>query len=168
MSQRNDVSALSAEFDELIRCWLADREEILVMVRFSHAAGNREYRLFRSIEDLRDWIATLPSRTSVIAFRNGSLSLRGAIDETLIARCLRELPEGSEYLVVHFEPWTAGRRTWFHYDSGTSHRELAADLRENPGAEVAVGLHPDWLDDSEDVFEAIVPWQDGRIERGVY
>ena len=35
MSQRNDVSALSAEFDDLISGWLVDREEILVMVRFS-------------------------------------------------------------------------------------------------------------------------------------
>jgi hypothetical protein len=86
------VSATDAEFLGTLESWLRDRPEILVLIRYSGAAGNRDFEFFSSFETLSSRIRHLPPSTSMIAFRRPQLALRGLVNEGFIAHCLRAIP----------------------------------------------------------------------------
>lgn len=138
------------------------------MTRYSHAAGSREFEFFSSISDLSQRLRQLPRLAYVTAFKQQQLPLRGIVDDAFVTKCLENIPEGSEYLVVETVRRVYGRRSWFHDDSGVSHAELRDDLEESRGVPVAVGLYPPWLKDSDDVASAIVPDEQGVVRLGVY
>jgi len=154
------------KFIGTLESWFQSRPEILVLIRYSHAAGSKSFEFFSLCQRLADRIQELPPRTSVIAFRQRQLPLRGVVDDEFILRCLSSIPDGSEYLVV--ETVRRVSRSWFHHDAGISHVELRDDLEECRGALVAVGLYPDWLEDTDDVVSAIVPDEDGVVRPGIY
>ena len=52
--------------------------------------------------------------------------------------------------------------------AGETHEELVEDLQDYRGRQVAIGLYPPWLYDTDDVIEAISPDNDGTVERGIY
>ena len=110
----------------------------------------------------------LAPRTTVIAFRQPRLSLRGVVDDEFISRCLSGIPDGSEYLVVETVRRTYGRMSYFHHDEGDSHAQLLEDLEGCRGAPVAAGLYPDWLTDTDNVIFAVVPDEDGVVRPGIY
>ena len=90
------------------------------------------------------------------------------MDDDFIARCLRDVSDGSEYLLVETVKRIAGSRSWFHSEGGNSHAELRQELESSRGWPVAVGLCPSWLQDSDVVISAIVPDKRGRTSGGVY
>ncbi|MBK3660502.1 hypothetical protein JJE66_04455 [Bradyrhizobium diazoefficiens] len=142
--------------------WLRSRPEILVMIRYSAAAGRKEFEFFSSYESLARLLNQLPPITSIIAFREPQLPLRGLADAHFIATCLSSLSDNSEFLVVE----TQGRdRYWA---AGETHTELRDELQELMGRPVAVGPYPPWLVDNDEVISAVVPDDDGVVERGVY
>ena len=151
-----------------LESWLRCQPEILVLIRYSHAAGSRDFEMFTSFQSLADRIRELPPLTSVIAFRQPQLPLRGVVDDEFISRCLSSIPEGSEYLVVETVRRVYGRRSWFHHDAGVSHAELRDDLEECRGTPAAAGLYPAWLEDTEDVISAVVPDEHGVVRSGIY
>lgn len=148
--------------------WFRSHPEILILIRYSHAAGARDFEFYRSLQQLSERLRELPHRACVTAFRQPQLPIRGVVDDEFISKCLASLPDGSEYLVVHTEKWTHGSRSWFHHDAGASHAELRDDLEESRGASVAAGPHPEWLEDNENVISAVVPDEDGVVRCGVY
>jgi hypothetical protein len=155
-------------FLRTLEAWLRVQPEILVLFRYSHAAGSRDYEFFTSFQGLADRLRQLAPRTCVIAFRKPQLPLRGIVDDAFISNCLTSIPKGSEYLVVETTRQTYGQCSWFHHDSGLTHEELRADLEESRGVPVAAGLHPPWLEDNDDVISAVVPEEDGRVVTGIY
>jgi len=156
------------EFLGTLESWLSSQHEILVLFRYSHAAGSRDFEFFSSFQSLSDRIRELPPLTSVIAFRQPQLPLRGVVDDAFISLCLSSIPDGSEYLVAETVRRVYGRRSWFHHDAGVSHAELRCDLEESRGTPVAAGLHPAWLEDTEDVISAFVPDEHGVVRSGIY
>jgi hypothetical protein len=162
------VSTTDAKFLDTLEIWGRSNQEILVLARFSHAAGKKEFQFCSSFDELKKLIGKLPPLTSVIAFRQPQLKLRGIVDDPFIASCLTNIPDGAEYLIVEREQRIAGRRSWFHHDAGESHGTLREDLEESRGVQVAVGLYPPWLVDTDDVISAIVPDENGVVRSGIY
>jgi len=139
-------------FLQTLETWLQEQPEILVLFRYSYAAGSRDYEFFTSFQALAERLRQLAPRTSVIAFRKPQLPLRGIVDDEFISNCLTSIPEATEYLVVETIRRTYGQASWFHHDSGLTYKELQADLEESRGFPVAAGLHPPWLEDNDESF----------------
>ena len=148
--------------------WLKQRGEILVLIRYSHAAGSKDFEFFTSYQSLLERIRELPPRSSITAFKEPQLPIRGVVSDELIARCLEIIPDDAEYLVVETVRRVHGRRSWFHDYAGVTQSELRDDLEESRGVPVAVGLYPVWLDDSENVISAVVPDEHGVPKIGIY
>jgi hypothetical protein len=139
-----------------------------VLIRYSKAAGNKDFEFFTSFGALSSRISQLPPSTSIIAFKQPQLPLRGIVDEDFIATCLSCVPDGSEFLVLETAPRTYGKTSWFHWEAGQTHRELREALEESRGTPAAVGAYPPWLGDTDNVVSAIVPDENGLVRLGVY
>jgi hypothetical protein len=61
-----------------------------------------------------------------------------------------------------------GACSWFHQETGTSHKELRESLEEGRGEVVMTGEYPQWLDDSDGIVTAYVPDSDGIVRPGAY
>jgi len=162
------TSTADSKFLETLESWFHVQPEILVLFRYPYAAGTKEFVFFSSFQNLKEGIRPLPTRTSVVAFRKPQLPLRGIVDDQFIARCLSNIPEGSEFLITETVRRVYGKMSWFHNSGGVSHAELQEELADCRGTSVAVGLYPPWLDDSDDVVSAIVPDEDGVVRPGAY
>lgn len=161
------ASITDPQFFETIREWFQNQPEILVLIRVRRG-GSRDFELFTSFETLADRIRELSPGTCVTAFRHLQLPMRGVVDDNFIAKCLRSIPDGSEYLMVETTPTVAGRRSWFHNGDGTTHASLREDLDWSRGNPVAVGLHPPMRSQTGEVIHAVVPEADGIVRAGPY
>jgi hypothetical protein len=164
----NHASSTDTEFLNTLESWLNNLSQILVLIRYSAAAGNKDFEFFSSFEDLSKRISQLPPSTYIIAFRQMQLPLRGIVDEAFIASCLSHIPDGLEFLVVETVPRTYGGKSSFHHEAGETHAELRDALESLRGSPVAVGFYPPWLADTDDVVSAIVPDENGSASVGVY
>lgn len=151
-----------------LESWLRNQPEVLLLIRYSHAAGSKDFEFFSSFQSVADRIRELPPLTCVIVFRQPQLPFRGVVDDGFIADCLSSTPEGSEYLVLEMTRRVYGRESWFHYGVGTSHAELREELEKSRGVAVAVGHYPPWLEDTSDVISAVVPDGQGVVKPGMY
>lgn len=79
------ISASSREFLGRLDAWFESRPEILMLIRYSHAGGAKSFELFSSFRDIAERLLQLPPRTSVIAFRQPQLPLRGQVDDAFVA-----------------------------------------------------------------------------------
>jgi len=148
--------------------WLRSQREILLLIRYSYAAGSKDFEFFSSFETLTKRLHSLAPRTCVTAFRETQLPFRGVVDENFITACLSGISDGLEFLVAETVPRKAGRALWFHHGAGESHAELREELEGLQGHTVAVGLYPAWLEDTDDVISAIMPDEGGAVTIGVY
>lgn len=148
--------------------WLRGQSEIMILVRYSRAAGSKSFEFFTSFAALRARLGLLKAETSVTVFRKPQLPLRGRVDDEFIAECLSFIPEGSEFLVLENDPRMTTQQWLFHHEAGESTDELRQVLEGLRGRLVAVGEYPQWLKDSPDVISAYVPNQDGSVKAGVY
>jgi hypothetical protein len=156
------------KFIGTLESWFRSTPELLVLFRFSHAAGSKDFEFFSSLQALCERVRQLAPRTSVIAFRHPQLPIRGVVDDSFIAKCLSNIPDGSEYLVVETVRRIAGRHSWFHHGAGESHIELRDELEQSRGVLVAAGPYPPWIEDSDDVVSAVVADEHGVVSPGVY
>lgn len=151
-----------------LESWFQSQPEILVLIRIRCGAGARDYEFYTSFDALLKRIHELSPGTCIIAFKQPQLPLRGIVDDEFIAKCLSTIPDGAEYLMVETVQRVAGRMSWFHYGSDSTHAGLRDDLKDSRGVPVAVGLHPPWLHDTENVISAVVPDADGVVRAGPY
>jgi hypothetical protein len=160
------MSSTDARFLDTLEVWLRASPEILVLIRYSCAAGAKSFEFFDSFNALAQRINQLPPHTSVIAFRQPQLPLRGIVDGEFISRCLGTIRDGIEFLIVE-----KGRQrdeaSWV-YEAGESHSELREALEGSSGRAVAVGEYPPWLETSSDVISAVVPDANGITKPGIY
>jgi hypothetical protein len=161
-------SVAGEEFLKSLESWLSNQTEVLVLIRYSRAAGNKSFEVHTSLAALQDRLRQLPAEACVTVFRNPQLQLRGIVDDEFIDKCLSSVPDGSEYAVVETVPTIAGPHSSFNYIAGKSHDELKADLEGMRGRSVAAGKYPPWQEDGPDVISGYVPAKDGQVRRGVY
>lgn len=161
-------SAADKAFLNSLESWLNGCDEVLILIRYSHAAGNKDFEFHTSFSSLLERLRQLPPETCVTAFRTPQLQLRGIVDDEFIRKCLSTLQDGEEFAVVETARTAAGPHSWFDFSAGTSHEELREVLESKRGKLVAAGEYPPWLEDSSDVISAFVPAQDGEVRRGAY
>src|SRR5580698_8613083 len=160
------VPTTDPKFLGTAKSWFHSQPEILVLIRYWHAAGNKDFEFFCSFQEFSQRLAELPPLACVIVFRQPQLPIRGVVNDAFIARCLQSIPDGSEYLVTETVQRVIGHVSWFHHAEAESHAELREDLEDCRGAPVAVGLDPPWLHDTEDVISAVVPDEHGVVRPG--
>lgn len=162
------VSTDNPAFQATAARWIAERHEVLVMIRYSHAAGSKDFEFFDSAEAFLDRLRGLPPRTCVIVFGTSRLPLRGRVDDDFLRRAMELVGDGAEYLAVGLEPMIYGRCSWYRQAAGVSHRDLIEHLRDRYGELIAFGPHPPWLEDGEEVISAVAPNADNSVTVGVY
>ena len=162
------TSALAPDFIATVEQWLSQRGEILVIFRYPNAGGARDYELHRSLHTLKERLSSVPSQTSVIAFQQTQLPLRGVVDSAFIDAALAFIPNGNEFLLVETVLTTYGKASWYRNASGMMHSELKEELEESLGRPVLLGAYPPWLHDGPSVISGYVPDSDGRIQPGAY
>jgi hypothetical protein len=161
-------SSQTPAFLKTVKEWIAETGEVLVLIRYSYAAGNRSYEFFSSFSLFQERIAQCEPRTCFVVFRKPQLTLRGVVDDDFITKAMSIVPDGDEYLIAGLDEVHYGRMSWLPNHSGESHLEMREDLEDAKGTRVAFGPYPPWLKDTDDVISAIVPLPDGKVECGVY
>jgi hypothetical protein len=161
------IATSDPEFRNKATEWLSANSELLVAIRYPYAAGSKDFEFYSSIDQLVQKTSTLPPRTNVILFRSKHLPLRGVVDDEFIARSLQSIPDDAEYLVVELQLRVYGKQSWFHHESGISHRELRQTLEDSRGIPVAAGVLPPWHDTTE-TFDAYIPDSDGQVRPAAY
>jgi len=162
------LSTTDPRFLATVESWFKTQPEILILIRYSHAAGSKDFEFFSAFTALRDRLRQLAASTSISAFRQHQLPMRGVVDDEFVAKCLNCIPDKTEFLLLETEPSTAGGHSWFRHTGGESHAELREVLQESLGRRVAVGTYPPFWEDGPDVLSAIVPDNNGAVARGVY
>ena len=148
--------------------WIAERHEVLALIRYSHAAGSKDFEFFDSVEAFAARLRELPPRTCVTVFGERQLPLRGRVNDDLIRQALALVPDGTEFAIVGLERVRYGEYAWYPHTTGETSVELGQELREKREELVAVGPYPPWLEDGENVVSAVVPNPDGSVTTGVY
>jgi len=161
-------STADTKFLKSLEEWLRGQSKIMILVRYSRAAGNKSFEFFTSFSALKTRLGLLKAETGVTAFREPQLPLRGYVDDEFIVRCLNFVPAGSEFLVLETDPRMASQQWLYHHEAGESIDKLRQVLEGLRGRLVAVGIYPPWLKDCPDVISAYVPHQDGSVKAGVY
>jgi len=161
-------STTDKKFLKSMEDWLSGQSEVMIVIRYSRAAGSKSFEFFTSFAALKKRLAQLKAETSVTAFRRPQLPLRSCVDDEFIGKCLSSIPAGSEFLVLETDPRMATHQWLFHHEAGESADELRRVLEGLRGRLVAVGEYPQWPKDSPDVISAYVPHQDGIVKAGVY
>jgi hypothetical protein len=162
------MSLANPAFLDMIENWLRTRPEILVMIRHSRAGGRKEFEFFSSYDSLIARLGRLPPRTSVVAFREPQLPLRGVVEGEFITNCLNTLPDNSEFLLLEIPRPECAEVTGPDWTAGETHAELREALEGARGHRVAVGPYPPWLDETSAVIAGVVPDSDGVVRSGVY
>jgi len=148
--KRNEETPTNEIFFDRIAGWLKETGEVFVVLRFPNAAGSRDYTFCKSLESVKELVARVPSATDAIVFRKPQLPFRGKVTDVFISEVFRTIPEQTSYLIVNLRPepgyFCCGR-------SGSSHAELAEDLKEFTEMEVALGIEPPWWEaDNENMI----------------
>ena len=163
-----DLSTSDKKFLNTLELWFREQPEILVIFRYSRAAGAKDFEFISTYKDLVQRLLRLPPSTNIIAFKQPQLPIRGVVDNAFIKKCATSIPQDSEFLLLEITPRTAGNTSWFHHSAGESHDELRAALEDVRGRRVAVGLYPPWQDESSKVISGIVPDEKGEVRLGIY
>jgi hypothetical protein len=161
-------SATGEEFLKTLENWLDSQTEVLVLIRYSRAAGDKSFEFHTSFAALQERLNRLLAEACVTVFRSPQLQLRGIVDDEFIGKCLSSVPDGPEFVVVETVLTKAGLHSCFNYAAGASHDELREDLEGMRGRPVAVGEYPPWQEDSSEVISGYVPCEDGNVRRGIY
>jgi hypothetical protein len=116
-------SAAGQEFLKTLENWLGSQTEVLVLIRYSRAAGTRIWvrQVFCSVAGK---VAAMPAEMCVTVFRNPQLQLRGTVDDEFIGKCLSRVPDGSEYAVMDMALTRLARSSFDNFSAGESHDEV--------------------------------------------
>jgi len=150
-----------------LECWFHERPEILVRTRVQ-CSGRDEFQFFSSFEMLANRMRESHPGTWFTIFEQPQLPLRGVVDDDFIARCLKNISKGDEYLIVETVQRVAGKRSWFHNLSDDTYASLPDYLSGSLGVSVAVGLYPPCLEERDDVIHVFTPNADGIVKAGPY
>jgi hypothetical protein len=167
-----ELSVFSPDVASAVECAVQRLPDVVVLHRFSRAAGRRDWYVVRSRVQFREAIERGRPGDSYSIFLRPELPLRGPIGQSFASRfehLLRqvEVPKTEVIMgeVVNNDPLLHDTEGWSPHEIG----EARAWLQEHWGRFAVAGLHPDLFAPSrEDVLTAYVPESDGRVRPGVY
>lgn len=150
---RNPDRDVTRRFLDTVHAWIAENAEVLVVLRYLHGAGSKDYALIGSSTTFDLLVERCPPGTDIIVFKEPQLPVRGIVDDTLASRLQEAMKDDDEYLIIDMREVRTGdpRRTG-HSDSMES---LASDLEYLHGRNVAGGICPPfWEADSPVMISA--------------
>ena len=164
-----NTSTANPEFKHAVTSILEVVGEIAVLLRFHAAAGGRSYEFYEAVDSFLERVEELPPQTSVLIFRRPQFPVRGIANDELIQQAKDAIPDGTDWVVVRTSPITMGSQSWYHVSEDCSHKQLEYELRDDFcwGYPVAVGAEPNFHDATV-VVSTEKPFEDGRIELGIY
>ncbi|PKN91527.1 MAG: hypothetical protein CVU44_19420 [Chloroflexi bacterium HGW-Chloroflexi-6] len=151
-----------------VKDWIEQNKEVLVLLRYSRAAGSKDFELFNSFASFEHRLSLLSPQTSIIVFGTPQLPIRGTVDNNFINQALSLIPDGAEFLIFNPIPTHEGKYSWHSCIIGETGNELVARLKEHYGQSLFLGLYPEWIQDNENVISATVPDETGKVIVGIY
>lgn len=136
-----------------VRSWIDATGEVLVIMRYLHGGGAKDFALITSAEEFDRLIDVCPLGTDIIVFRDRMLPIRGVVDDVFVKQLRELLPDDSEYLFVNMKPEKPGDpRCFGEFDFV---RHLDSDLEDMVGETIAIGECPDFTGpDNESMISA--------------
>ena len=153
-------------FRHLVESWIETHDDVLVVIRYSHAGGIRDYVVLTSVDTFHALRTQLPPRAEVIVFRDQPLPLRGVADPTLLQDLLDLISDTDEWLVVRLTAMDPHTITALE---GETHAAARHDVPAFFGFLVRAGRMPLWHQaDHDGMISARVPLPDGTLAPGVF
>ncbi len=136
------MPALTPAQRQQLQSWLTETGELYVDHYRPHGGGPSDNYFIDSVEDLEALITNEKWPELVVTiFRGLQFPIRGIADETLLARALKQIPEGKEFVIKNLtERYPSSCGCW---GSGKSHAELRSDFSEIIGERVGIGQDPE-------------------------
>ncbi len=144
---------VTRRFLDTVHAWIAESGEVLIVLRYLHGAGSRDYALIDASTTFDLLVERCPLGTDIIVFKEPQLPVRGIVDDALASRLRSVLKDDDEYLIIDMtEVRTGDPRRRGHFDSMEG---LASDLEYLHGRDVAGGVCPPfWEADSPVMISA--------------
>lgn len=158
------MSAVSAEFRDLVGSWLEADAELLLLVRLHAAAGTKRWYLLRSIDDLDVAVGRANPTDCLTVFSGSHLPLRGRADEPGLVDAARDLCRRSpDFLVGEVR---SGDPELIHAEDFATEDDvqLRGWFQDFPHVAVACGPWPPFEStDPAVAVDALVPHADGSL-----
>ncbi len=141
------MALLSAQLHETLNAWVAESGELYVDVHRVHGGCSSDAYFCRSIIEVEELLAgqTWPELV-VHVFRRVQYPLRGMANEELLAKALKQIPDGTYFSFVSLDYYYPSQCSWC--GSGDSHAELRKEFAEIFGERIGIGFDPFGDDDS--------------------
>jgi hypothetical protein len=99
------------QFLATLQKWFQTQSEVMVLIRIRCGAGSKDFEFYSACETLIKRMQGLSHGTCITVFKQPQLLIRGIVDDEFMARCLDEIPDGVEYLMVEIKQlWQAKGR----------------------------------------------------------
>ena len=156
----NPLSATDPIFLDQIKSFFDTTSEVLVLIRYSRAAGSKNFQFLTSFAAFESLLNPLPVSASVTVFKSSDLPHRGIFDDAFLASILTAIADGTEFFLIDLEN--------NNFTSGDTHGELREAMEDFRGRKVAIGPYPPFVLDTPEIITAYVPDKNGAIKIGVY
>lgn len=160
-------SIYEAELLVLVKNWIEEMREVMVVMRYANWGGAKDYYLFTDYEAYEAAIKKAPTATDVIVFKQKHLPHRGIANGDLKGIMATLWNPGIPWMMAKLAyncPLEISQ--WEDEDDVESFDEAFEGFR---GEYVAVGLIPAWWEnDHEDMQSGLVPAPNGKLHRGAY
>ena len=145
---------ITPAFLETVARWIAESPtaEVFVVLRYLRAAGAKDYAFIRSPGEFAALVASVSDGTDIIVFRDPQLPLRGKVTPEFIARAMAHVSDCEDYMLVRMTPssYLPAGSLMRHGGMGDPHTDLAGDLEDEMGEEVAIGNCPRFYEADHD------------------
>jgi hypothetical protein len=166
------ISTDDSDFIEKVESKLRQGEPIIILLRYSHQGGNREYFIVKNIDEFRQILQKAHHRDALSIFFSQSFPVQGKVSDELKERMLDFLgkiirDEEEAIFVIRldtdkFTLWTDNMKVFSELN------QIEEWCNKNLGVPVIVGLLAFWEDDSKSMVTAYVRDSDGQVRRGAY
>ena len=173
MQSEFPISTDNSDFIEKVESKLRLGEPIVILLRYSHQGGNRDYFLIRSIDEFYKVLQKAHRRDALSVFFSQSFPVQGNVSGELKNRTIRFLDK-----IIRDddeEPIFIIRLDTNKFTLGTDNMKVFSEpnqveewCNKNVGVPVIVGILAFWENDSEAMVTAYVRDLDGQIRRGAY
>ena len=171
--KKEPVSLANPAFMEAIDSAIASSGFVVLTVRFAGCGGARDYFIFHDVGLLETELRRFQPKTSIAVHTAGSFDFVGrasaAAEETakeLLAAVLEK--NANDNIDLIRTDGEQGLLTDDTYEWVESQSELEDWFRKHGGEEIAIGRLEFWHENSDAIFTAYVPDDDGKVRPGAY
>jgi hypothetical protein len=145
-----------SEVKQLLDCQL----RVLVVVRYSYAAGSKDFILLESMEQFSKLLTQLKERDSVIVVNSFNIVKEGTVDRSFIEDSLLRYPGGASWVLIGPDN--------YEYTADWAYAESKSELQEEIEDRIGNVIDdPDYIREGS-AIDAYIPDSDGTVRPGAY